>query len=48
LPNDSGIILKDRRQKADYRRGSRLSKTEPQGAIDEADRIIKELDNLNA
>jgi uncharacterized protein (UPF0332 family) len=43
-----GLLLKDRRQKADYRRGSRISRTEPHDALREAERIIKALDGLTA
>jgi hypothetical protein len=45
---DTGFLLKERRQKADYRLASRLARGEASGTVDAAERIIQELDRLAA
>jgi uncharacterized protein (UPF0332 family) len=41
-----GRLLKIKRHKADYQRGSKLAKTEPTDALNDARRIIQALDSL--
>lgn len=43
---DTGFLLKKRRHKADYRLDSRLARDEASTALDEARRIVNELDSL--
>ena len=45
---DIGFLLKARRQKADYRLTSVLARDEAASAVKEAQRIIQELDQLDA
>jgi hypothetical protein len=44
---DTGFRLKERRQKADYRLGSRLQRNEDATSIREAERIIHALDRIS-